>query len=244
MGASKVLIQSLKRCMKAKGLTYRQLAEGLGLSEASVKRIFSRQTFTLDRLEQILGVLDMDFFELAKMSQETAGRRSHGLSTPQEQALADDFKFFAYFYLLLSGLDSARIVKNYRISERESVSYLHKLDKLRLIALLPGNRVRLLVARNFKWQRNGPLTKAFDPSIKKEFLQSEFNQPNEYVHIVALELSESSLRLLKRKIELLTAEMTAVSEADETVLRGKGHKVWLMNAYRPWVFSEVLRLRR
>ncbi|CAM5199355.1 helix-turn-helix domain-containing protein [Alishewanella longhuensis] len=62
------LITALKRCLKARGISYRQLAEQLQLSEASVKRIFAQQSFTLSRLEQICNVLDTNLYELAKMS--------------------------------------------------------------------------------------------------------------------------------------------------------------------------------
>ena len=48
------LIDALKRVLKSRRLTYADLAAGVGLSEASVKRLFSQRTFTLERLEQAL----------------------------------------------------------------------------------------------------------------------------------------------------------------------------------------------
>ena len=47
------IINSLKRLMKSRQITYRELGRRIRLSEASVKRIFSRATLTLARLDDI-----------------------------------------------------------------------------------------------------------------------------------------------------------------------------------------------
>ena len=57
------ITEALKRCLKARGMTYASLAVALELSEASVKRLFSSGSFTLKRVEQICRVLDLDFLE-------------------------------------------------------------------------------------------------------------------------------------------------------------------------------------
>ena len=49
------LVDALKRALKGKGITYAAVAEGLGLSEASVKRMFSRRDFTLQRMDDVFG---------------------------------------------------------------------------------------------------------------------------------------------------------------------------------------------
>ena len=47
------VVDALKRALKARKLTYAQVARELKMSEASVKRMFSSQHFTLDRFEQV-----------------------------------------------------------------------------------------------------------------------------------------------------------------------------------------------
>ncbi|MCY7313627.1 MAG: helix-turn-helix transcriptional regulator, partial [Pseudoxanthomonas sp.] len=58
MALSLELIDALKRTLRAQGITYRDLALRLKLSEASVKRMFSQRAMTLQRLEQVCEVLD------------------------------------------------------------------------------------------------------------------------------------------------------------------------------------------
>jgi transcriptional regulator with XRE-family HTH domain len=67
-------VETLKKCVRARGLTYAGLARALKLSEPSVKRLFSRGSFTLRRIEEILAVLELDLYDVARMSRgEAAG---------------------------------------------------------------------------------------------------------------------------------------------------------------------------
>ncbi|TIX35751.1 MAG: helix-turn-helix transcriptional regulator, partial [Mesorhizobium sp.] len=48
-----LIFEALKRTLKAKGVTYRVLAERMGVSEPTVKRIFHERNCKLDRLMEI-----------------------------------------------------------------------------------------------------------------------------------------------------------------------------------------------
>ena len=70
------LIKTLKKQLKAQGKTYVDVAQLLGLSEASVKRMFASQNFTLHRLEEICHFMDMELSDLVfKMSTEQRTNR-------------------------------------------------------------------------------------------------------------------------------------------------------------------------
>jgi transcriptional regulator with XRE-family HTH domain len=58
------LITTIKRELKAQGLTYQDVARGLSLSEASVKRLFSSERLTVERLAQISQFLGFTLAEL------------------------------------------------------------------------------------------------------------------------------------------------------------------------------------
>src|SRR5882672_5659567 len=85
------LVDLLKRHLKARGITYAQVATRLALSEASVKRMFSRRDFTLLRMEDICHIAGIDLADLAReLTQEPAGV-TH-LSVEQEQEIVSDTK--------------------------------------------------------------------------------------------------------------------------------------------------------
>ena len=62
------LIRALKATLKSRSITYDELARRLKLSHASVKRLFAEETFTLKRIENICNVLEIDFFDLARLA--------------------------------------------------------------------------------------------------------------------------------------------------------------------------------
>ena len=106
------LISTLKRVLKTRGVTYADLAERITLSEASVKRLFSQGTFTLERLEQICAALEIDVFELAKLARGEMARAGQ-LTVKQEQTLAKDRVLLGVFYLAYNGWQIDDIVATY-----------------------------------------------------------------------------------------------------------------------------------
>src|SRR4051794_9006774 len=65
-----ILVDSLKRALKAKGITYADLAARIEMSEAGVKRMFSQKNFTLQKLEAILHATGLDLIEIAHISHD------------------------------------------------------------------------------------------------------------------------------------------------------------------------------
>ena len=60
--------QALKRLLRQQGRTYAEAAAVLGLSEASVKRLFSRHGLSLQRLERLCDWLRVDIADLVALS--------------------------------------------------------------------------------------------------------------------------------------------------------------------------------
>src|SRR6185369_9056719 len=83
------LVEALKRMLKGRAMTYARIAAGLGLSEASVKRMFSRRDFTLQRLEDICRVTGIELGDLTReAAAEDSGMRH--LTAEQEREIVSD----------------------------------------------------------------------------------------------------------------------------------------------------------
>lgn len=234
---------ALKKCLKSRGMTYAQLGPELSLSEASVKRLFSQGTFTLERLEQICQILQVDFYELARMAR-TQAERSSELSLEQESALADDPMLLTMFFLVLNGWTLTEICRDYVISETEGIRLLAKLDRLKVIELQVKNRVKLLTQRNFAWRPDGPIRQLHQARVLAEFFASRFTQKSEKLRFEVKELSAASLAVMQRKIERLAAEFNELAEIDASLPPSEHQSVGITLAIRPWVFSIVSALRR
>jgi transcriptional regulator with XRE-family HTH domain len=239
---TRAIVETLKKVLKARGMTYADLALALRVSTPTVKRQFSQRTFTLERLEEILKVLELDFYELARMSH---GRRSGPaeLSVEQESALAKDARLFSVFWLLCNEWRFEEIVAEFRLGAAQITSYFARLERLRLIDWRPGNRARLRVPKRYVWRAGGPLRKAFGLKVVTEFMRARFDAPHDAFHFEAQELSAESAIVVKRRLERVAAEINELVEIDAATPAKKRVTLGVLLACRPWSISIVHALR-
>ena len=143
------LTRVLKQCLREHNLTYKQVAEQLSISEASVKRSFAQQRFSLERLEAICQLLAMTLSDLFATVEKQRQRLSQ-LTVEQENTLLDDPRLLLAAVCVRDGWSFEDIIGYYAISETEAIRLLARLDRLKLIELLPDNRYRLLIAQDFR----------------------------------------------------------------------------------------------
>jgi hypothetical protein len=235
-------VEALKRCVHARGLTYGALARELRLSEASVKRMFSRGTFTLARIEEILAKLDLDLQEVARMSRTDSGPVE--LTLEQETALARDERLLSVFWLVQNDWRFEEILEAFAISRTELTVAFARLARLKLIEWGPRERARLLVPKDFRWRPRGPVKKAYGRRVMQEFLDGRFEAPLEMLRFESRELTPESAAVLKRRLERVIAEFNEFAEVDSSVPARRRVGVALLAACRPWEFSVVNALKR
>lgn len=234
--SSRLLIDALKRALRTRGVTYRDVAQALALSEPSVKRLFSRGGFSVERLAQICALADLDFFELAKLARQRSERTAQ-LSLAQEQALAADETLMLVFHLLLAGWKNADIRAHYGLSAPTMVRALARLDRLKLIVLEPGDRARLAVPRNVTWRRRGPVQRRYGDAALREFVGAGFDGADEMLFLETRELGAASQALIRRRLERLAQEFLELAELDAALPQEARRNTGLVLATRPWVFS-------
>ena len=83
------LVDTLKQTLKIHHLTYADVASRLEMSEANVKRMFSSRRFTLDRLEEVCQLMQMELSDLFQLYDESRQRITE-LTLVQEEALVRD----------------------------------------------------------------------------------------------------------------------------------------------------------
>lgn len=231
------IVESLKRIMKSRSVTYSRLARGIDLSEASVKRIFSRGTLTLDRLQQICFSLGITIQEVVRLASELDSDTPDVLTLEQEDVLAADFNLLACFYLLANGRTGREVAEELRSDERQVRKWFVRLHSLGLIQLQDGMRAKARVTSAIVWCKDGPVRRAYEERARMEFMQSPFSGASELQHFRSAELSEASWRVFLRKLERLTAEFRDLAEIDRSLPSREKRSVAIMLAARPWVFS-------
>jgi transcriptional regulator with XRE-family HTH domain len=243
MSQIELLVTELKRNLRAQGLTYRDVAGRLQVSESSVKRVFSRRSFSLARFEQICNVAGLNISDLVELMDSKRVAISE-LTVDQERTLVSDPKLLLMAYLLITGWSVEQICANFKIAESESEGLLIHLHRARIIELLPLNRVRLLTSRNFKWRKNGPIQRLFREQVQREFFDSTFSEDGARLRFVGGPLSSAGLAQMQKTLDRVTDEFNELSRKDAALPLAERHGCSAVFAIRPWEFSMFEKLRR
>ena len=236
MSQTRELIKTLKTALKSQGKTYADVAVELGLTEASVKRLFSQQSFSLGRLDQVCRMLDMQITDLVQMMNEQQQRLQH-LTIEQEQEITRDVMLTLVTVCVLNRWAMEDILEFYNISETECIRHLVKLDRLKLIELLPNNRIRLIVAPNFSWFENGPIQTFFQKKISQEFFNTRFKRDDECLIVLNGMFSSQSNAELQRKLRRLAREFNLLNNDDAALDLKDRHGATLVLAMRGWQYG-------
>jgi DNA-binding Xre family transcriptional regulator len=233
----------LKQLLKTKNVTYKQLAQALELSEANIKRIFSTQSFTLDRLDEICQILEISLTDLFVLTAQKEQKISQ-LTSEQEEELMRDPKLLLVAVCARDGWTFQEIIEQYDIGEHEAIRLFARLDKLKMLQLLPGNKYKLLVAQDFRWIPNGPLEKFMSTEVVTEFMQANFTEPNSFRFYLRGSYSEASLTILIAKLNQLTKDAADLNHQDSKLPLQKRIHAGLLLATRPWEFKLFADMRR
>ncbi|MGL4575971.1 MAG: helix-turn-helix domain-containing protein [Burkholderiaceae bacterium] len=243
MSSPDLLLATLRTQLRAAGITYKQLAPLIGMSESSVKRIFSQRDMSLTRLAEICKAADISFEELLRTAADAAPH-ADTLTLAQEKALVADAKLMMIAICCLGQWTLEQMLETYTLSEPECIRYLVKLDKLGLIELRPLNRYRLRVARTFRWRPDGPVQEFFRSAVVADYFGGTFDGPGEILLCLQGWLSHVSAQDLTNRIRTLAAELAASHQQDQRLPRDQRDGYTFVVGLRSWELSAFTSMRR
>lgn len=243
MALSLELVDALKRFLRAQDLTYRDLAGRLKLSEAAVKRMFSRRAMSLARLEEICDVLDIGLAELS--AEAGRGRAPMAmLSEAQEQALVDEPALLLALFLTLNRWKQADVQAHFNFDDARWTRLLVRLDRLGIIELMPGNRGRPLTARNFRWRADGPMERYFRLNLLHDYFADPFDGEQDVLLLLSGALSPAGIGQLKQRLGEVAREFDALLARDAALSARERVGVSLVLAQKPWLLQLFQPYRR
>ncbi|MGM8228905.1 helix-turn-helix domain-containing protein [Cellvibrio sp. ARAG 10.3] len=237
------LVETLKSALKSHNLKYRDVAQAMELSEASIKRLFSSRTFSLQQIQQVCLMMGMEISDLVQLMVERQARLQE-LSEEQEEEIVRDPGFLIITVCVLNRWTLEDMLRHYTFTEHECVQKLARLDRLKIIELLPKNRIKLLVAPNFSWRKNGPIQRFFLDTIEKELFQAQFDKPDHRLVVLNGMLSAQSNGELQKKIERLAREFDQLNNADAGLALPERQGYTLVLALRNWQYEQLFKYRR
>jgi transcriptional regulator with XRE-family HTH domain len=243
MATSARIIATLKRELKARGFTYRALGDRLSLSESAIKHMFSTGNFSLRRLDEVCAVLELDIGELVDLT-ESREQKIEQLSEEQELEIMSDMRLLLVAYCLLNYWSFDEIIARYDITPEQGLKYLRRLDRMKFIELQPGDRVRLLLANNFSWRKNGAIEKFFRSRVQKEFFAHDFRD-DESIRIVKNGmLTRKSVLHLIEKLRATGDLFDDTSWQERKLSATERNGTTMVLAIRHWFFEGFRELER
>jgi DNA-binding Xre family transcriptional regulator len=243
MTTSARIVDTLKRQLKARGVTYKVLAGQLHRSESAVKHMFSTGNFSLKRLDEICAVLELDIGELINIS-ESQQPKIEQLSAEYEREIVSDVRLLLVAFCIINYWTLDEILERYDISAADCLRYLRRLDRMNIIELQPGDRVRLLIANNFAWRKNGAIEQFFTSRVQTEFFKHPFSDDGSIRIVKNGMLSRKSQIQLIEKLKSI-GELFDDTTWDERKIPARDQNgTSMVLAIRHWFFEGFHDLER
>lgn len=173
-GTADALLRELRNELRRRRITARDLAARMGVAEPTMRRWLHGKGLMLDKLEQLCRAAGLDMRDLLGATPDT---RPGQFTYAQERALAADRALSFLFFSLLNGAEPDSFQRDFKLPRARVEAYLQTLHRIGLIDYEPGRRIRMLTTRNVSWRPAGPLSKAFESSVRHYFLSVDFSAP-------------------------------------------------------------------
>jgi transcriptional regulator with XRE-family HTH domain len=233
MPLSAQLHTALKAELKSRRITYADVAEKLSVSEATIKRDFSRSTLSLERFGEICDAYAIGVDELAqRLSAQT--HQLTELTDAQERAIVANPKLWLVSICALNQWSFDEIVERYALKPAEVTQHLLTLDKMGILELHAENRIRLKLARHFRWRTDGPFMQTFRAVLASEYFDASFNDAPETFRLVIGTLTPESVERIRERLLALAADIAAHHAQDRRAPRNKKQAYTVALALRSW----------
>jgi len=243
MAQVSALIDALKAVLRGSGVKYADVGRALGLSESSVKRRFSRNDFSLEELDTVCALAGCEISDLVQTMERQRGQLQR-LTAEQEAEIAADIALLLIAVCVLNHWRFEEILHYYTFDEHDLVRKLATLDRLKIIELQPGNRIKLLVATNFGWLSNGPIEKVFLRVIQNDFFSARFDREENELLVLNGMLSDASNAELRRKLKQLARDFDMLNREDTALPLEERHGNTVLLAVRDWHYKGFAPFRR
>lgn len=236
------LFDSLRAHLKARNFTYKFLAAGIGVSEPTIKRIFSNNDCTIERFDEICRFLQVELTDLVKSTPKKR-KLIEQLTRKQESELAENKKLLMVAVCVMGLWSFEDMLSHLTIPKTECISLMHRLDKIGFIDMQPKNKYRLLVAKDFTWIVDGPIMRLVK-GVSNDFFNHRFEAPGEVLKIINVRVSHQVRASLKARLEQIAQEYADQVVADSHLNLEERPPLSICIAVRSWVPAFLKDLMR
>lgn len=210
-------LNTLKKALRSRGITYADLAKSLKMTESGVKKMLNAKDISFQRILKICKVIDVLPSQIFSISERSSVPTYH-LSEKQQDALVKDRRLLAVYWLLTierksvedMGLQLKAPVQDIRIRLQKLVSL--DLVNQKKSEFFPKHH------RKFRWPDNSKLARILNQEWSQQTLKKALNLKEGTLgmhRFAALKLSNESYSQLLNKFAEIFNEIAQISEREE-----------------------------
>nr|WP_295901386.1 helix-turn-helix transcriptional regulator [uncultured Bdellovibrio sp.] len=239
------MLHALRGLVKSSDITYEDLGKKMGLSPDTIKRLLNgRIPITLQRISEICDILEIDLYELARLSKFGSKGPTTFLTLEQEKALASDDELFAVFYLAVMGFSFEEISRRFKFSHDKILKIALELESFGILELHPKNKLKMTVYRKVRWNMNGPLHKKYMVPMAVDFATDVYQTPESFKFFFNCPLSADSQEIVLRKLRELGREIEHMSEMDLNIHGALDSNINILIGAKKWMPEVVRKLMK
>lgn len=151
-----VLCTTIKTILKQKKITYRALAQNVGISESGLKKILGGKDASFSRLTQIADSLDLTLSDL--LAENDSGTFEDVSFTPEQEKffLVDRGHFSLYWLLMYERVSFEAATRKLGFAEKDARKILKKMEALNLVRIKANGQIKLPKISRIRWVGEGP----------------------------------------------------------------------------------------
>lgn len=214
------LQETLKELMSARKHRLTNLADHLGISIATAKRLLNGDDLSMERVLEICDWLDVSFHEVVEIAKRRRAEY-HYCSEEQEEYLASHQPQFAFLRALHRGDSPESIQKKFGLSASDIDAYTADLEAQQFLRLLPDGKIQLIVKDGMDWRPNGALWRAYYHRWTLEVYDHMQTMPTDapdlIVDISQRKFTASSIQALRKEMDDLSRKYASISRLERQV---------------------------
>jgi transcriptional regulator with XRE-family HTH domain len=220
-----LILETLKKVLKKKGIQYKDLSRELGLSESGIKKLLTAKDISLKRLNQVSEAAGLELLDVLKLVSEQEVK-SIQLTRKQEETLHDQPALFRVFWFLTVEEKSPNeIRKNEKLTEMQLEKFLLRLENLDLIK---RNRKGEIISTHkglYRWSGDhvllNKLHREWSQNTLKKVLKDKENpkkRDQQLYRLSYLQLTASSRAEFFKRLQELTDDFARRSQREKIEL--------------------------
>lgn len=208
------IIQTIKKGLKSKGVTYKDIALYLKMTEAGVKKLLSKDDISFNKLKLLCDLLQVSPADLLDAADESE-TETHTFSEKQIKFFLNNKQYFHFFMKLAYEQKNPRVIQEeYKLSTKSLNHYLKTLEDIGLIRRHPYDRTQIVGGIPLAIKTKGTELEMLKYEIAFEQLQNLKEKRSEALSGAGLFLTDLEKEQFLEKILAVVIDFSTASRAN------------------------------